>query len=180
LPPDAHAGVEDSGTYSALRFDRPVCVKDAYWGDVTDGTVASIIVLGPKLKFTEGQHVRLRGELVPRQTADQPPEDLMLFVKNLPADAPEKDETTISGQYDKVAQQCADSVNNLASAIGSTILRTVVTRSPRWGTIFRADTSHMPTGSTKPILTRTVCMKDFDLVRPLEMFDPSKSIPLLP
>jgi hypothetical protein len=180
LPPDAHAGVADSGTYPALRFDRPVCVTDSGSKDVTDRTIASIIFMGPKLKLTDGQHVRLQGELVPRQMPDQPPEELVFFVKNLPADAPEKGEITISGQSDDVAKQCAKATTDMAAKLGSTILRIVVTGSPRWGTILRADTSVTLPGGTEPILSRTVCMKGFYLVRPLEMFDPSKSIPRLP
>ena len=168
-----------SGKYPVMTFDRVICVKDARWGDVTDGKVTSVFVMGAERRFQDGQHVSLRGELSPRQMASQPPEELILFVTNMPPDAPQKDENVINGSNDDVARKCADMSAKLTTLLGAKTLRVIVTKSPRWGTVWRADTAHPLADGDPPMLMRTVCSKSFVLERPLEMFDPSKSIPPL-
>jgi hypothetical protein len=97
----------------------------------------------------------------------------------MPEDAPQQDEVMISGESDPVAAKCADIVGRVLRDTGETTLRVVVTISPQWGTVWRADSSFPSDNTEPPMLWRTVCWKGGGLMRPLEMFDPSKSIPRL-
>ena len=81
---------------------------------------------------------------------------------------------------DRVAIRCAEMNDEVNSGTGAKLLREVVTRSWRWGTIYRADSAASMGPDDPPMLWRTVCSKRGVLMRPLEMFDPRENIPPLP
>jgi hypothetical protein len=61
LPPDPDMNRTKPWTYSVITFDRPVCVKDADFGDVPNGEGASVVFdPNAKRRLAEGQHVSLR------------------------------------------------------------------------------------------------------------------------
>jgi len=165
-------------TYPVMAFDRPVCVTGGVLGDVPAGKIAAVMLMGVERKLTEGQHVSLEGQLAPRTDAHQA-EELMLLIQDMAPDSPGPDETIISGASDAVAENCAKSAERLAKDLGSTIVNIRITRSPRYGTIWRADTSHFYPEIKKLIVTRTICWKGMEVLRPLSMFDPSKNTPPL-
>ena len=179
LPPDEHRRSTKDRTYPAIWFDQPVCFKDEKSEGVPNGKIAAVLLIGAKQKLTEGQHVSLRGRLLQYIYPKEYPEDLMLLVEDIPPDAPAADEVVINPLSDAVAERCAKSADRVTKDVGGKILKVVVTHSPHWGTIWRADTSNPLPGGYPPMLSRTVCTKDFDLWRPLTMFDPSKRIPRL-
>lgn len=164
--------------YTAIAFDKPVCIKDGQGKDQPEGKAASIAFVGSELKLKDGQHASLRGTLTARIGDPQPPETLILTVVNKPADIPQREETVISGKDDAVADQCAQRARKSAAILGDRILRVVVTDNPRWGTVWRADSAH-PVAGGAPTLWRTVCWKDSSFVRPLQMYDKTKNIPPL-
>ena len=178
LPADEKTRRLKPWTYPAITSDHPVCLKSTEWGDVRNGTTALVLIFGVKRELYDEQHVSLRGQLSPRTDRNQP-EELMLSIMERPADAPDKDETILATLNDAVADHCAKNAKAMAKDLGSTILRVVVTKSPRWGTIWRADTSDKITGGYPPILSRTVCWKGAEAIMPLNMFDPAKNIPPL-
>jgi len=90
----------------------------------------------------------------------------------IPPTAPQASEVAVSGESDPVSEECAS--EGTLHKPG----RVLVTRSPEWGTIWRADFT-VPTDEASP-RWRFVCWKDGRLLRPLEMPDPSQSIPPLP
>jgi hypothetical protein len=95
----------------------------------------------------------------------------------MPPDAPQKDEVVIDGKGDAVVSRCATMAARMNKDLKLTQLTVIVTRSAKWGTIWRSDTAFPVQGpGDKPILSRTVCWKNGDLMRPLEMFDPKASI----
>jgi hypothetical protein len=175
-----HSPVPDKGAlgYTAITFDKPVCIKDAQGKDQPEEKAGSIAIVGSDLKLKDGQHASLHGVLSLRVGDPQPPEKLVLTVVNKPADIPQKEEKVITGKDDAVADQCAARARKSADILGDRILRVVVTDNPRWGTVWRADSAHPVPGSA-PTLWRTVCWKDSSFVRPLQMFDKSKNIPPL-
>jgi hypothetical protein len=85
---------------------------------------------------------------------------------------PQPDEATITGENDPVAAACASE-----GALYNP-QRVLVTRSPEWGTIWRADFTAVTDGASSE--WRFVCWSNGRLLRPLEMFDTSQSIPPLP
>ena len=99
----------------------------------------------------------------------------------MPPDAPQADEVVVDDPNDSVVVNCAKYADAFKRI--ETITKVVVTRSKKWGTIWRADVS--ATGYNPPILSRIVCWNSGPgraisvEHRPLEMFDPSKSIPRL-
>lgn len=98
----------------------------------------------------------------------------------MPPDAPDSTETVISGADDAIATRCAASAEAMREELKTTQLKVVVTRSPKWGTVWRQDSAfpiHRP--GDRPNIFRTVCSKDIEHIRPLEMFDPKASIPPL-
>jgi hypothetical protein len=95
----------------------------------------------------------------------------------MPPDAPDKTEIVISGVGDVVAIRCAKNAAVMGKHLKTTQLKVVVTRSPRWGTIWRQDVAFpVDHPGDRPIIFRTVCCKDIENIRPLEMFDPKASI----
>jgi len=175
-----HSLPADKGTksYPVMTFDKPVCLKDAQGKDLPEEKTGAVAFVGSGIKLKDGQHASLRGVLTARADDTQPAEKLILTVTNKPADIPQREETVISGKDDAVAGQCAERARKSADILGDRILRVVVTQNPRWGTVWRADSAH-PTPGAAPTLWRTVCWKDSSFVRPLQMFDKTKSIPPL-
>jgi hypothetical protein len=89
------------------------------------------------------------------------------------SDAPDKSEVPFHGK-DATTAYCSKYERHAQSILKTRLVRVVVTRSKRWGTIWRSDTAFPdPDG---PILWRTVCREHFILQRPLEMFDPKANI----
>ncbi len=66
----------------------------------------------------------------------------------------------------------------MAKSLHETILKVRITHSPRYGTIWRADTVSRQIEGQR-LVSRTICWKGMEVFRPLDMFDKSKSIPLL-
>lgn len=97
----------------------------------------------------------------------------------MPADAPAADETAFATPDDPVVLKCANYAEMLDRGAGTRRVKVVVTRSPRWGTVWRADSAFPAQGAEPAILWRTVCWKDGVLERPLDMFDPGQNIPPL-
>jgi hypothetical protein len=178
-PANEQIGRTKPWVYPVVTLQRSLCFKSVSWGDIPVGAVVSVMIAGTERKFSEGQHVVLRGQLAPRNDESQPPEPYMLVISDMPPDAPEGDEIVIHGESDKVAADCANQVRKMSASLGATIIKTVVTVNPRWGTIWRADVSHPLPDGYPPMLWREVCTGKFFVSRPLEMFDPSKSIPRL-
>jgi len=97
-------------------------------------------------------------------------------VENTPPDAPASDEVQIVTLIDPNVKACVKSAEGIIRNVGATVVRAVITRSPRYGEVWRADSA---THEPSPILFRYVCSKARLLVRPLQMFDPKQSIPPL-
>lgn len=96
----------------------------------------------------------------------------------MPPDAPAHDEILIERGDDPVSKECSGFLAQMRSAPGQAIVRVVVTRSPQWGVVWRADMS-ISAPDDEPMLFRIVCSKENSLVRPLEMADPTQNIPPL-
>ena len=98
----------------------------------------------------------------------------------MPSATPQKDEIAISGAGDSQATKCASYEAGMQRRLKLTLLKVVVTKSPGWGTIWRADTAFpIKKAGERPIVFRTTCWKGSIEERPLEMFDPKASIPPL-
>lgn len=97
----------------------------------------------------------------------------------MPADAPAPDETPLATPDDPVVLKCVKYAEMLDRGTGMRRVKVVVTRGPRWGTVWRADSVFPAQGAEPPVLWRTVCWNGGVLERPLEMFDPGQSIPPL-
>jgi len=96
-----------------------------------------------------------------------------------PSDAPGAGETVITAR-DPVATRCAETSGRIAAGADGRLMRSVVTTSRRWGTVWRADVL-LPTAPGAPgFLYRVVCRKRFVAIRPLQMFDAKYDIPPLP
>jgi hypothetical protein len=97
----------------------------------------------------------------------------------MPPVAPLADERIIDGKGDPVASDCASSEIERLKSSHAKVRKIVITRSPKWGTIWRAD-AVVPTDlDGQPMLERTVCTEHLVVERPLVMLDPKKSIPPL-
>jgi len=178
LPPDARGSSTKQRTYPMMQFDQPVCVGGGEQGAVASGKTATVLLAGDQQTLAEGQHVSLQGQLSPQADVNHQPEELILLVADMAPDAPGPDEKPISGASDAVAENCAKSQARAAKALHETILKVRITHSPRYGTIWRADTTSPLIGGYR-FVSRTVCWKGMEVIRPLDMFDPSKSIPPL-
>jgi hypothetical protein len=177
LPPDDRGSSTGMRTYPTMLFDQPVCVDGGELGRVPSGKAAAVLLEGVDQKLTEGQHVSLQGQLSPKTDTNWP-EELRLFVADLAPDAPGPDEKIISGASDAVVETCAKSQARTAQALHETTLKVLITHSSRYGTIWRADTASPPIDGQR-FVSRTVCWRGMEVVRPLDMFDKSKSIPPL-
>ena len=98
-----------------------------------------------------------------------------------PAVAPQPDEVRLEPPWDELARNCDETTRKLARLGGDRVLKAVVTRSPRWGTVYRADTEAEPAKAPDEpaIIFRTICWRKIFLVRPLEMGDPAETVPPL-
>jgi hypothetical protein len=94
----------------------------------------------------------------------------------MPPDAPLKDEHIIDGKGDPVVARCARSERYLRERMHGKLLKVVITHSPKWGTIWRADTAWPLGDHYPPMIERTSCTERVQVERPLEMFDPKQSI----
>jgi hypothetical protein len=178
LPPDARGSTTRQRTYPMMQFDQPVCVDGGEQGNVPNGRTATVLLAGVDQTLAEGQHVSLQGQLSPQADVNHQPEELMLFIADMAPDAPGPDEKPISGASDAVAENCAKSHARMAKSLHETILKVRITHSPRYGTIWRADTESPPMSGYR-FVSRTICWKGMEVIKPLDMFDKSKSIPLL-
>jgi hypothetical protein len=96
-----------------------------------------------------------------------------------PADAPAPDETPLETRDDPVVLRCEKHAQAMEQGTGRRRVKVVITQSPRWGTVWRVDSAFPAEGGAPPSLWRTVCWKSGVLERPLDMFDPSQSVPPL-
>lgn len=84
----------------------------------------------------------------------------------------------LAGPDEPIARKCAEDAVLLE---GDVVLRTRVTRTDRWGVIWRADIAN---GEAPDIVFRHVCYGrdgiEGVLITPLEMFDPAANTPPLP
>ena len=87
-------------------------------------------------------------------------------------DSPAADERVLPDSADPVIRRCADMAEWRTIAAETKVLRTLVTRSPAWGVIWRADIGRSG-GSTE----RLTCTANSSSSRPLEMGD-DKLVPL--
>lgn len=177
LPPDARGSATRLRTRPTMQFDEPICVDGGELGTVANGKAAAIVLLGVEQTLVEGQHISLQGQLSPRPDMNWP-EELILTIADMAPDAPGPDEKPISGASDAIAENCARSQARMAKSLHQTILKVRITHSPRYGTIWRADTA-FPLDGGRRYVSRTVCWKGMEVDRPLDMFDTSKSIPPL-
>jgi len=97
----------------------------------------------------------------------------------MPPDAPEAGEELAAADIDPVATRCAAYADAVRERTGVKLLKVVITTSPRWGTVWRADSAFPGSPGAAPNLWRTVCWDGGVLERPLQMFDPRQSIPAL-
>jgi hypothetical protein len=95
------------------------------------------------------------------------------FSARVPPAAPEPGEVVLSGSADPAIRHCADIAERLTIATDSRIVRVLVTRSPDWGTIWRADIA----GADQTV-ERFTCTSHATSSRPLVMGD--ENIPPLP
>ena len=85
-----------------------------------------------------------------------------------------------------VAKQCADDEAKMEKALHWTAMKVVVTKSQKWGTLWRADVALARKPNEPQAVTRLVCWKSgtgdkslSTLVAPVELFDPKAGVPLL-
>lgn len=93
--------------------------------------------------------------------------------------APEPNETQSTEPGDPVATKCATLEEKLVKDLNWTIITVRITHSQKWGTIWRADIAPPGDINDPSIWYRTACSEHSVVHRPLEMFDPSQSIPPL-
>jgi hypothetical protein len=100
-------------------------------------------------------------------TARPDPSDL-----RFPPPAPGAEELVLPSSSDPVVRRCADSAERWTIAADTRVLRVLITKSPEWGTIWRADIA----GGDRPA-ERFTCTSDSTSSRPLAGED---TIPPLP
>ena len=97
-----------------------------------------------------------------------------------PPAAPQPEEQTVKGSGDLVAVRCEQYAADLTRSVAWDRLHSVMTTSPRWGTILRADYSAGTGAGGKPRLWRFICWDKFVVLQPHEMFDPAERLSPLP
>ena len=90
-----------------------------------------------------------------------------------PLHQPAADEEILSSSADPVVQHCADMVERMTIAGDSRIVRILITRSPEWGVIWRAD---LAGGALPP--QRVMCSTAMTSIQPLDLG--GETIPPLP
>jgi hypothetical protein len=98
------------------------------------------------------------------------------LLKSMPPAQRGKDEIVAPGITDKAVKRCIASQRRVVRKLKWRIVRTQKTASAAIGQIWRADVA---TVDRPPIVTRLVCTRAGGLSHPLEMFDPTESIPPL-
>jgi hypothetical protein len=75
----------------------------------------------------------------------------------MPPATVQKDEVVITDTGDPVAKDCADTEAKMEEALHLTVLKVVVTKSPKWGTIRRAYRAFPPKVRQSPMKLLSVC-----------------------
>ena len=88
--------------------------------------------------------------------------------ERFPPAAPASEEVVLAGKADPVVQRCAGLAERLAIASDSRVVQVMITKSPDWGTIWRADLE----AAGRP-MERFTCTENTSASRPLEMGDES-------
>ena len=101
------------------------------------------------------------------------PDEADLSIVRTPPAGPAPDEEALSNISDPVTQRCADMAERMTIATDSRLLRVLITRSPEWGIVWRADLA----GGDQPVL-RFTCTERSTSSVPLDMGE--ESIPPLP
>jgi hypothetical protein len=91
----------------------------------------------------------------------------------VPQDFPEDDEQVINGENDAVAKQCARGAQFSATFSNSRIARVLITRSDKWGTVWRAD---LEGGEFGP--ERVVCSSNYSSSHAFGMGTEDQFVPL--
>ncbi|GBQ25986.1 hypothetical protein AA12717_2227 [Gluconacetobacter sacchari DSM 12717] len=73
---------KDAYTYPLLHLEKKSCYSDSDYGSISDVRAVAVVSGYHQLHFQEGQHVSLTGAIEHTVTADQPPQALMLYMKN--------------------------------------------------------------------------------------------------
>ena len=94
-----------------------------------------------------------------------------------PSDGPSADETGLYSPPDQTVTKCASFGTVMGRRMHLKMVRVRITLSPRWGSIWRAD---LKNHRDEKDAWRIVCAKNLINVRPLIMFDGTKSIQALP
>ena len=95
-----------------------------------------------------------------------------------PPAAPQAEEQAVKGGGDLVAVRCEQYAVDLTRSLAWDRLHSVMTTSPRWGTILRAD--YAAGAGRTPMLWRFICWDKFIVLRPHQMPDPSENLSPLP
>lgn len=96
------------------------------------------------------------------------------MVRNFVPDSQEEDEKAISGSANQVAKKCADQAEQDAVRRGGRIVGMLITSSPKWGTILRADVAGSETDVARFTCTaRATSSKPRDQLPPL----PKQTVP---
>lgn len=90
-----------------------------------------------------------------------------------PPASPAREETVLAGSTDSVAKRCSEMAERFTIASESKILRVLITNSPEWGVVWRADMA----APGEPA-ERFTCTANTSASRPLDMGD--ERIPPLP
>lgn len=97
----------------------------------------------------------------------------------MPPAAPGPDERSAGDVQDEVVSRCAQFAQKMREGVGTRLVKVVVTDSPNWGTIWRADSAFPASAGEPPYLWRSACWNGGVLERPVGMFDPKDSVPPL-
>ncbi len=98
--------------------------------------------------------------------------------ENAPPAVPQRDEVVINGWKDAVALHCTEREQNVWNQLNLKPVRIVVTRAPKYGTVWRADVA-FPGDAHEADLWRSICWANGTAERPLERIDTGNSIPRL-
>jgi len=101
-----------------------------------------------------------------------------IAVQQQPPFAPDNTETVISGDHDSIANRCVEDQKIMQTVTDQTVLKVVITKSPIWGTLWRADISNAK-GPPPGVVFRSVCWSGGTLVRLLDMGGPEAILPPL-
>ena len=102
----------------------------------------------------------------------------------MPPANPDGAERPQPGANDPITAKCENYAATtremgLREGLQRRVVKVVITTSPRWGTIWRADSEVKLSTEDASSLWRTVCWKGGVLERPVTMFDPGEDVPVL-